>query len=291
MLRRILLASAGAMALSGAALAADLPYKAPPPVYQPPPPVMTWNGWYGGFNGGYAWSTGTRTLDSTITNDFPDFGGDAVTTAAQTTLNPQGGFGGGQLGYNWQRGSWVFGWEADFQGGSIRASKGLSVVSLDPLDPTDDATALSQASSKLNVFGSFRGRVGFLATPTWLIYGTGGLAFGQVKDTLSVVACDCAEIEPIEQIVPLSTRTVTSDTAKLGFAVGGGIEWMFLPSWSVKAEYQYVSLASTQLFGTSDNRQDHAEAATRFDHRYHTVRAGLNYHFNWDYPAPVVAKY
>src|ERR1700730_11962509 len=95
MYRRILLASVGAIALTGsAAFAADLPYKGPPPVYVPPPPVMTWNGWYAGFNGGYAWSTGTRTLDSTITSDFPDFGGDAVTTAAQTTLKPKGGFGG-----------------------------------------------------------------------------------------------------------------------------------------------------------------------------------------------------
>jgi outer membrane immunogenic protein len=283
------IATASAVAFTQMASAADLmPRKAP--AYMPPaPPVLSWTGWYGGLNGGYAWSTGTRTLDSTITSDFPDLAidGDAFTTAGQTTLDPKGGFGGGQLGYNWQRGHWVFGWEVDFQGASIKASRNFAVLANGDIfngslclgTDCDDATALSQASSKLNVFGSFRGRVGFLATPTWLIYGTGGLAFGQVKDTLSVVSCDCNDEDLDERILPLSARSIESNTAKLGYTVGGGLEWMFAPSWSVKAEYQYIDLGSTRLFVTSDNSADHAEATANFDHKYHTVRFGLNYHF------------
>ena len=56
MLRRTLLASAGAIALTGAAIAADLPSRAPPPVYLPPPPILSWTGLYIGINAGYTWS-------------------------------------------------------------------------------------------------------------------------------------------------------------------------------------------------------------------------------------------
>jgi opacity protein-like surface antigen len=64
MLRRILLASVSAIALAGTAFAADLPLRAPPPVYVPPPPVMTWTGFYVGINAGGTWS-GSNSVDVT----------------------------------------------------------------------------------------------------------------------------------------------------------------------------------------------------------------------------------
>ncbi|MGB7043823.1 MAG: porin family protein, partial [Methylocella sp.] len=67
MLRRILLASAGAMALSGAAVAADLGARPPPPVFLPPPPVFTWTGPYAGLNAGYTW--GASNSVNTVTGD------------------------------------------------------------------------------------------------------------------------------------------------------------------------------------------------------------------------------
>ena len=66
MYRKFLLASVGALALTGsAALAADLPSRAPPPVYLPPPPIFTWTGIYVGGQIGYAWASGN--------NDFTGF--------------------------------------------------------------------------------------------------------------------------------------------------------------------------------------------------------------------------
>ena len=56
MVRRTLLASAGAMALTGAAFAADLPSRTPPPVFLPPPPLFTLTGLYLGGQIGYAWA-------------------------------------------------------------------------------------------------------------------------------------------------------------------------------------------------------------------------------------------
>ena len=59
MIRKLLLASVGALALTGsAAFAADLPSRAPPPVYLPPVPIFTWTGIYVGGQVGYAWASG-----------------------------------------------------------------------------------------------------------------------------------------------------------------------------------------------------------------------------------------
>src|SRR5271169_333539 len=108
MLRRILLTSAGAMALTGAALAADLPIHAPPPLYVPPP---SWTGFYAGLNAGGTW-TGVKSLDMATVDVFgnPALGGAVVaaaTSAALATtsvpLHSTAGFiGGGQIGYNYQ---------------------------------------------------------------------------------------------------------------------------------------------------------------------------------------------
>jgi outer membrane immunogenic protein len=224
-------------------------------------------------------------LTNSITSDYPDFGsdGDAITFWGDKNFKSRGGFAGAQLGYNWQRGNFLVGWEADYQWADIRRDQNLDVLA--PYNScggercgTDDATASSWANSRLRQFGTFRGRVGYAFGPA-LIYGTGGLAFGQVRDSLTVVAVDANDESAIERIVPLSTHTITSDTAKLGYVVGGGAEYMFASSWSVKAEYQFMDLGSNTLFATSDNRGDHAEATAQFNHRYHTVRVGLNYHF------------
>src|ERR1700730_5712272 len=110
MLRRTLLASAGAMALTGAALAADLPSRAPPPVLLPAPPIFTWTGLYVGLNAGGTWSNNTNV--DTVTADVfgnPALGGGpaaGVASAALATasfpVKSSGFIGGGQIGYNYQ---------------------------------------------------------------------------------------------------------------------------------------------------------------------------------------------
>jgi outer membrane immunogenic protein len=85
---------------------------------------------------------------------------------------------------------------------------------------------------------------------------------------------------------------------KVGWTAGGGAEWMFLPNWSVKVEYLYYDLGSLTtadavfavapvapavgLYAATQNK-------TRFNGS--VVRAGIDYHFVWGAPAPVVAKY
>src|SRR5258706_13123413 len=86
--------------------AADMYRAAPAGGYKDEPVYVanTWTGFYVGVNGGYGWTPS----DSTFGTDF----------------SPSGGFGGGQIGYNWQGafglGSHlVLGVEADIQGAGI----------------------------------------------------------------------------------------------------------------------------------------------------------------------------
>src|SRR5262249_48974746 len=66
---------------------------------------VNWAGWYAGVNGGYGWSEHSDKF--------------AISVVGFKGIDPHGGFGGGQIGYNWQSGYVVFGVEADIQGAAI----------------------------------------------------------------------------------------------------------------------------------------------------------------------------
>jgi outer membrane immunogenic protein len=79
--------------------------------------------------------------------------------------------------------------------------------------------------------------------------------------------------------------------------VGGGLEWMFSQNWSVKFEYLYYDLGTASVNGpvqyvnavTGATGLGASQTSAQFNG--HIVRAGVNYHFNWGAPAPVLAKY
>ncbi|MGH8513789.1 MAG: outer membrane protein, partial [Gammaproteobacteria bacterium] len=108
MLRGTLLASVGAMALTGsAALAADL---RPPPVYVPPPPLFTWTGLYLGAQLGYVWGSDPIRVDSLVPSAF-------------FNTQPNGVIGGFHAGYNLQLGQWVAGVEGTVDGSSLNGTR------------------------------------------------------------------------------------------------------------------------------------------------------------------------
>ncbi len=318
MLRRFLLASAGAIALSGAALAAE-PLPVPPPL--PPPP--TWNGFYLGVNAGGTWSShntfntsaipGPCDTTSPLTMAFciqvPNF---SATSAALATFsvshNNFGFIGGGQSGYNYQfANSWVAGIEADIQG--LAGSNGnatLKSTLANPNFPGSPILETATVSRQLDWLGTLRGRLGFLATPDFLIYGTGGLAYGGVSATTNITQA-VASLPIIEPLLSPYFSSGSLSNVRVGWTAGGGAEWMFFPNWSLKVEYLYYSLGGVS-FALSPvvNRvptlnlgggilipggvfsSAFAHSSTRFNGNI--VRAGIDYHFNW-LPSPVVAKY
>ena len=274
-MKRILFTvSAIALALSaGSALAADLPSRKEAPVYvPPPPPPPLWTGFYGGLNIGGAWdANGGQSGASAYYDPNYSIGATVAGTSnlfflpnGNTVGNEGGIVGGAQVGYNFQFNQFVIGAETAFQGTSLSGGGNNTPLTLfpSPYNSNNYLTpvgAITGANISLPWFGTVRGRAGWLVTPTFLIYGTAGFAYGQV-DAWGF------------------NNTLT------GWTAGGGVEWMFAPHWSAKAEYLYVDLSNTGGYGGWNIGQS-------FHPQLNVVRVGVNYHFNWGAPAPVVAKY
>ena len=277
-MKRFLL-SALLVASAVPALAADLPVKARP--MPAPIPVWTWDGFYIGINGGYSWGKAGREL--TFFNPatgivlIPPIG-----SSTTTDSNLNGGLFGGQIGYNWQSGSWVFGFETDAQWtnqkGTASALCGvIATVATACLPGVSLGTSVA-VTQQLDWFGTFRGRAGVLVTPGVLLYGTGGAAYGSLTTDITVTT-----------ITPLGlpfAATRSGSNSKFGWTLGGGIEAMFGSNWSGKLEYLYMDLGTvTSTSGTGIGLVG-ANLSTRVTDNI--FRAGINYHFS---AGPVVARY
>lgn len=234
-----------ALAAISSASAADLaarPYTKAPPIINP---VYNWTGGYIGIEGGYGWGHSDQTDPGVPPPPLP----------ADGSYSVKGGFIGGTLGYNWQTGPWVFGLEGDYSWSDI---KGHSDV-CGPTTPTPHP-----CGAKLESFGTVRGRVGYAfgATGNWLIYGTGGLALG--------------DIHAWDSLTPAS-----GSKFRAGWTAGGGIETAFAPNWTAKVEYLYMDFGKTQYFDVVPGVPETVGMTVNL------VRAGINYKFG----GPVIAKY
>jgi outer membrane immunogenic protein len=314
-MKKLLLSTAILALTTGAALAADLPSRKAPILPPPPPPPPMWTGFYVGLNAGYTWANSnqqtigvgpvaaTPNWASVPASLQPSYLATFATVASAGGVNSgnNGGFiGGGQIGYNWQfYNSFVAGLEADIQG--VANNSGTRSFARAALVPggfgTDEGFASAQSvRGSLQYLGTVRGRLGWLAMPTLLLYGTGGLAYGGV--TLNTAAV----VNPtgtLPNFAGPAVGGVNFSNTQVGWTAGGGIEWMFFPNWSAKVEYLYYDLGTvTQNFaiaagGGTANPNEAAvfggQARARINGNI--VRAGVNYHFNWGAAAPVVAKY
>jgi outer membrane immunogenic protein len=284
--RHVLLASAGAVALAGAAFAAEpLP---PPP---PPPPVFTWTGVYIGINAGAHWGGQNIYFDATDTSSLAVGGGIGVTEGLGLrpevgTHGASGFIGGGQIGYNYQINSIVLGIEADIDGAT--GTLGQTFVGSNAAIGFPEAL-ITTSSQQLDWLGTLRGRLGWTPLERAMIYVTGGLAFGQ--STASFADINGVAIPPLFDFA--------SSSRHVGWTAGGGVEYA-LPgpwsNWSLKVEYLYYDLgisSATVFYQNIDLTGAHefSSITGRMRQNGNIARAGLNYKFNWLAPAPVIAKY
>jgi outer membrane immunogenic protein len=256
--------------LGGPALSADLAVKAP--VYKAPPAVVpTWAGWYVGGNAGWIGSA-----DDTVTNTATDTGSSGLglglargAISGSVPLRYNGFLGGGQIGHNWQFGSWVYGLEADFDGSTAKSSTAAVFPGGGGVVPLTTAY-----SRELDWLATVRGRVGFTVAPTFLVYGTGGLAVGHTSVGSSVVAPGAF---PPPESEPTTNLTSTNTTA--GWTAGAGAEWLFAPRWSVKAEYLFVDLGKHSNTLTYTYGGNTSTLTSTVKDTSNIARAGINYHF------------
>jgi outer membrane immunogenic protein len=287
-MKKVLLAgiALGAIATTSMAWAADMPLKAPAL------PVWSWAGFYAGVNVGYGWASDPTTLTDTTTvtatrSDDADivpptfFPLPTVTSTASGSgkIDPDGWLAGVEGGYNWQSNSLVYGLEGDIQASGQRGS--ITIC-----DTAGCPAGSGTATDSLNIpwFGTLRARVGFAPSPRWLVYGTGGLAVAEIKDSVTE-----GPVGGGAGGVAFSTNTT-----RAGFAIGGGVEAALTDRWSVKVEYLYmgfgnvggagVGAASTTTAFSNGGRTEvitttttTSTASTRVDDN--VIRVGLNYHF------------
>jgi outer membrane immunogenic protein len=224
--KRIFLASLLAATLIGSAA------QAAGPVSPPAPAVFNWSGLYAGLHAGYGW--GDTVHANNIGVSTGDFG-------------VSGGLAGVQLGYNWQSGQWVYGFEADVAWTGIDGS----IVSV-----------CTPATCKTDVdwLATIRGRSGFI-WDRYLMYATAGVAFADVNGTIDGGAVG----------VFGSSRTRT------GWTAGAGIEGAFGSRWTAKLEYLYVDLGDANFYSFFVGGV--GTVVGNVDTRLHLLRVGLNYKF------------
>ena len=245
------------IALTCNAFAADLPRARDVPYTAPP---VTWTGFYIGGNIGYGW--GRTENDVTVVGLPPVlFGISTASLAAgdRDRQNIDGVIGGFQSGYNYQAGNWVFGLESDLQAAD---QQGNALYC--NLGGTTCAVASLAASHKLSWFGTGRTRLGFLVTPSWLIYGTAGVAYGEVKSDYALT------------LAGAPFAAVNFKDTKAGWTAGGGVEFLFASNWSAKFEYLYIDLGDSEM---TVNVGGVAATVTR-SFTDHIARFGVNYRFS-----------
>jgi outer membrane immunogenic protein len=260
-MKKFLLATVGLIALGIAAPASAADLAARPYTKAPPAPVAViydWSGFYIGANGG--WGT-ARKCWNFVTPD-------GAFVAAEGCHDADGGTVGGQIGYRWQTGTWVFGLEAQ---GNWADFKGSNVSLFAPAFRND---------SHIDAFGLFTGQIGWAANNV-LFYVKGGAA---------VVSDRYRNFDTVTGIQVANGV----DNTRWGATVGVGLEYGFAPNWSVGVEYDHIFLGDNThtfinngvvgpvgtLFGTD-----------RIGGDVDIITARINYRFGaWGGP-PVAARY
>jgi outer membrane immunogenic protein len=261
--------------------------QAPPPA---PAPVYSWTGFYAGLNAGWSWGkddttvsipgpplfvTGPPGADISVGPCAGIVCGNLSALTYQETTKLDGAIGGVQIGYNWQATpSWVLGIEADIQasGEDAQGNPHHSLFSLTAAPTTVTAGQTATHNDNLLWFGTARGRIGYAAWPTVMVYGTGGLAYGRFNDSVSSIFTATKTI-PVA-FFSSNSPTFDASTTKTGWTVGGGIEGA-VPSTHVtwKAEYLYMDLG-TRNFTFNDPFFQTVTISSHFTD--HIFRVGLN---------------
>jgi outer membrane immunogenic protein len=271
MRRQFLLASVGALAITGSAFAAEpLP---PPP---PPVPIFTWTGLYAGLQVGYAWDHDPVT----VSNFAPAVVVDGVVLVPssflvdQLSTNPSGVIGGAHLGYLKQINQWVIGVEGSVDGTSVNSSHVGSLFGAASL--LGNVPILGSWNTSSAVQGSIRAQLG-VAFDRVLLYATGGAAFAGIEKSYTT------------SVPVFITESVTQ--TRSGWTVGGGLAYAVTNNWSIRAEYRYSDFGHLIDYPFAALISPFGLLSVQHHLTQNQVQFGISYKFDTMAPVPVVAKY
>jgi outer membrane immunogenic protein len=253
-----------------------------------PSSSLPWTGVYVGIDGGYGWANPTVSYQP---NDPAAQSGTCGGVGhgqciPSTPFDMDGALAGGQIGFNWQINSmWVTGLEADYQWSNFQGAANL----LFQLGNVGTTSIVVNESVKS--FGTVRARMGVIATNPLLLYGTAGLAFGQVSENLSVpnpraVGSGSVSAGGFSYLCsaggPPCFAGSSSKTA-LGWSGGAGAEYAITNHLTFKVELLYVNFGAPAVTAIAQN----AVAGTTpssFTASFSSVsvvsgRAGINFRF------------
>lgn len=250
------------LALSSAsAYAADVVGNEPP-APEASIPVFSWTGAYIGLNAG----GGFGTFDHPFSVIDPATVPPTQLLGGSLDISAGGFVGGVQAGYNWQSDRFVYGVETDFQGSTIKAEDKINLSS----GGAGGTDLDGKAGTKVDWFGTVRARVGYAATDRFMVYGTGGLAYGHIKSYINGnVSSGGAVIGSLDE---------SASKTKAGWTIGAGVEYAITNNWTLKSEYLYTDFGKTTLYH-GDILGAGLDASLKNDVAFHTVRIGVNYKF------------
>src|ERR1041385_249914 len=260
----IALGIASVVSAAAPAAAAALPVQAP--LLAPGgAPTYNWTGCYIGGNVGGGW---VRTSHSQVAK----VGGPAIVPPNDFGSSDGSSFiGGGQVGCDYQfAGNWAVGLQGMFDWGKFNSSH--VVPTAFPGFPVGSFNAQVQTKN----FVTATARLGYLIVPSVLAYVKGGAAWTR-QDT------------SFFGTVPTVFLSESASESRLGWTVGGGLEWMFAPGWSVFGEYNYLDFGTRNISYTAGPGTVGAPDVIATQIRASEAMVGINYKFNW--ASPVVARY
>ncbi|MFM8647804.1 MAG: outer membrane protein, partial [Methylocystis sp.] len=275
---------------STSVLAADLPSIKSTAVE----PAPLWTGFYAGLNAGYGFGISSNAQNGGWAN--PSYFQNSLSVAAYAGASSwmgrgivQNGFiGGAQAGYNYQvLNSLMIGLETDIQGAGIRGTGDAN--GLAPSSSNSYSRNNNTLQSGIDWMGTVRGRVGYLITPSTMVYATGGLAYGEAfLNTFPSTAGNTYTglLQGVYGTGFLTTQNARRNVLA-GWTAGAGAEWMFSPHWSLKGEALFYDLGNQAVNNTQYS--GYAQEAgvnpvggslTRAYYSGVIARLGLNYHLS-----------
>ncbi len=283
-------AALGVLAVASQAYAADI-YSGgglkDVPVAPPPPPL--WTGFYAGIHLGAAWVDHNNDHNTFFDNCLKGCGSNNDPVSVGTDFDNKGNneataFGGGQFGYNWMPYGWtsvVLGLEVDIDGVGGNNERTAFANTYDATGTTLTGINAVTVKTEGGFAGDVTGRLGWTWGPA-MIYAKGGFAWLESKLSVRASTFD------VGGAGGLATANWSNDNTLTGWTVGGGVEWLLSPNWSVKVEYLHFD------FNGDNHNWSPTFNDTNFNNSWNfknditvdTVKLGVNYHLN-SYQAPL----